>query len=191
MIGAKKASTGVGIALMLVTSLFATLVLVNDVGVPQPVEAIQGIVPNVPLGVDLTETLTSLDLNDDGDADDSGEVREVSGYVFTVQSDASFTPSSVMTVTFPPGIDLLGADEAVENYRLYDPNDPVEESFEAATKVKVFPSSDSEPFKGGFIELTFGTLAPPGLQPGVLPGVRGENITVRIEASAIPLLPVA
>ena len=64
---------------MLVSSLFATWIIVDNVDAPQPVEAIQGIVPDKPFGVDLTETLISLDLNDDGDPDDVGDVREASG----------------------------------------------------------------------------------------------------------------
>ena len=79
MIMTKKSCLYFGIASILAISIIATLTIFNFVAKPQPVEAIQGIVPNVPFGVDLTETLISLDLNDDGDPDDAGEVREVSG----------------------------------------------------------------------------------------------------------------
>ena len=132
-----------GIASILAISIIATLTIFNFVAKPQPVEAIQGIVPNVPFGVDLTETLISLDRNKDGDLDDIGE-REASGYTFTVQSDASFTASSVMTVTFPPGtgalagIDLKGANEDLGNYELYD---PVDQRFEAAFHPTLKPVS--------------------------------------------------
>jgi len=192
----KKSCLYFGIASILAISIIATLTIFNFVAKPQPVEAIQGIVPNVPFGVDLTETLISLDLCGtgpgeqvcdpdiqvaipDGDTLDTGDVRQNSGYTFTVQSDEAFTSLNKMTVTFPPGIDLEGANEIEANYELYD---PVLQSFEPATSVDV--DAPLGPFKGGTIELTFGTLAPPGLLPGAFPGVRGDNITVRIKKGA-------
>jgi len=173
----EKSPLHFGIALMLVTSLFATWILVSNAGVPQPVEAIQGIAPNVPFAVDLTETLISLDLNGDGDPDDAGDVREASGYTFTVQSDAPFTSFSVMTVTFPPGIDLANANADLVNFELYDPTD---QAFEAATNVT---KTDAGDFLGGTYRIIFGELEAP-LPPGAFPGVRGDNITVRIKEGA-------
>ena len=183
----KKPSMYFGVALMLVTSLFATWAIFNFVAKPQPVEAIQGIVPDKPFGVDLTETLISLDLNKDGDPDDLGDSREASGYTFTVQSDAPFTSFSVMTVTFPPGIDLFGALPLVPPFANYELYDPVDQRFEAATLVNVTPDTSVIPsgkFAGGTIGLTFGSLAAPFLLPGAFPGVRGDNITIRIKEAA-------
>ena len=104
----KKTSMYFGVALILATSFFVAWIFFNNAGVPQRVEAIQGIAPDVPFRVDLTDTLTSLDLNHDGDPDDLGDFREVSGYTFTVQSETAFTAFNKMTVTFPDGIDLTG-----------------------------------------------------------------------------------
>ncbi len=187
-----KAIAPLAISLILVISLVATLYAVR----PGSVGAIQGIVPDKPFGVELTETLISLDLGDgsgglpDGDADDPEDIPQFSGYTFTVQSDEPFTASSVLTVTFPTGIDLVDANETLANYELYD---PVDQRFESAAHPILKPVSVNAlgAFGGGTIDLRFGDLAPPGLKkigfvaPGItVPGLRGDNITVRIKEAA-------
>ena len=192
--------------------IISTIALLSYWATPEPVSAIQGIVPDEPFGVELTETLISLDLcgtglgiqvcdpniqeaDPDGDTLDTGDVRQNSGYTFTVQSEKAFTPEippliklTKMTVTFPKGIDLVEANDLEDNYELYDPNDPLGPRFEPAfhpnptiNGVLVNPAGA---FGGGTIELRFGNLAPPGLLPGIIPGVRGDNITVRIKETA-------
>ena len=83
------------ISSILLMSLVATLYAVA----PGSVGAIEGIVPDKPLGVDLTETLISLDLDGDKDLTDEGDAGKVSGYTFTVQSvKASFGKPSPPTL---------------------------------------------------------------------------------------------
>ena len=102
--------------------IISTISLLSFWAAPGRLDAINGITPDRPFGVELNETLISLDLNANG-VIDAGDRREVSGYTFTIHSDKAFTSLNKLTLTFPAGIDLVDANYTLANYELYEPVD--------------------------------------------------------------------
>ena len=118
------------LVLVMAIGAFAAVVALNHSTAPTA-EAVEGNIVSEPFGVRLTNNLRSLDLNGDADALDSNvelvspvaspgdassgagptgndEVATVSGYVFTVRSDAAFGGGDSLLVTFPSDTDLVG-----------------------------------------------------------------------------------
>ncbi len=66
--------------------IISTISFLSYLAAPGRLDAVEGTIPDQPFGVELTETLIGLDLNDDDDANDPGETPQASGYTFTVKS---------------------------------------------------------------------------------------------------------